>query len=218
MVATITEVIAGLEQAYGCPAWHPRYDALDELIYTVLSQNTSDVNSQRAFARLKGRFPRWEDAIDADTATIAQAIQVGGLAQVKAPRLRQILQEILADRGSLDLAFLSTLPLDEAKRWLRKLPGVGPKTAACVLLFSFERPVLPVDTHVFRVARRLGLVSSKVSVERAHDLLEALVPQEELYPFHVNMVRHGREICHAQRPRCRICVLRHGCPSRWMGS
>lgn len=218
MALTITEVIAGLEQAYGRPVWHPRYDALDELIYTVLSQNTSDVNSQRAFARLRGRFPRWEDAIDADAAAIAQAIQVGGLAQVKAPRLRQILQEILADRGSLDLAFLATLPLNEAKRWLRKLPGVGPKTAACVLLFSFKRPVLPVDTHVFRVARRLGLVNSKVSVERSHDLLEALVPQEELYPFHVNMVRHGREVCHAQRPRCSICVLRHGCPSRWMES
>lgn len=218
MGATIAAVIEGLEQTYGRPAWHRRYDALDELIYTVLSQNTADVNSQRAFTRLKERFPRWEDVLIADDVEIAEAIRWGGLAQIKAPRIRRILRTILDDGGPLGLSFLATLPLDEAKKWLRKLPGVGPKTAACVLLFAFGRPVLPVDTHVYRVAKRLGLIDAQVNVERSHDLLEGLVPQDEFYAFHVNMVRHGREVCHAQRPRCNTCVLRQVCPSQWLGS
>jgi len=127
--------------------------------------------------------------------------------------IRPILEKIGEERGSLDLSFLGELPLSEAKSWLRELPGVGPKTAGCVLLFSLGRPALPVDTHVFRVAKRLGLIDSRVSAERAHELLEELVPPQDIYSFHLYLIEHGRRICKAQRPRCHLCVLHGLCPS-----
>ena len=186
---------------------------MSTLVATVLSQNTSDVNSERAFGSLMAAFGGWEAVADASPSEITGAIKVGGLAEIKARRIKNILQEVRQEQGGFDLDFLGSLSLAEAKAWLRKLPGVGPKTAACVLLFSMGRPALPVDTHVFRVARRLGLLHSKVSAEQAHEILENLIPAGQVYEFHLNMVEHGRKVCKAQRPRCHLCVLRELCPS-----
>jgi endonuclease-3 len=186
---------------------------MSTLVATVLSQNTTDANSERAFDSLIAAFGSWEAVADARPEEIASSIRTGGLAEIKARRIKSILREVRQERGGFDLDFLSGLSLAEAKAWLRKLPGVGPKTAACVLLFSLGRPALPVDTHVFRVARRLGLFHSKVSAERAHEILEELIPTGRVYEFHIHMVEHGRKVCKAQRPRCHICVLRRICPS-----
>jgi endonuclease-3 len=186
---------------------------MSELVLTVLSQHTSDRNSGRAFDRLKAAFPTWEAMADANLEAIAQAIWVGGLARMKAPRIRAILRKVKEELGSFDLSFLELLPLAEAKAWLLSLPGVGPKTAACVLLFSLGRPALPVDTHVYRVAWRLGLIDVKASADQAHGLLEAVVPEESFYHFHISLVQHGRRVCKPQIPLCHECVLAQLCPS-----
>jgi endonuclease-3 len=209
----IGEILHLLQSEHVLPHWQPDHDPVSTLVATVLSQNTSDANSKRAFHSLISAFANWEAVAEASVDEIAQSIRLGGLAEVKARRIKLILQEIRALQGSLDLSFLRELPLFEAKSWLRQLPGVGPKTAGCVLLFSLGRPALPVDTHVFRVAKRLGLIDSKVSPERAHELLENLVPPEDVYDFHIYMVEHGRRTCKAQRPRCHLCVLQGLCPS-----
>ncbi|MDY6892260.1 MAG: endonuclease III, partial [Chloroflexota bacterium] len=154
--SSIDKIIEVLAKEYGTVDWSQHSDPLSELIMTILSQNTSDHNSRRAFAQLLARFGDWQKVAEASVEDIAQAIKLGGLAQVKAPRIKDILQQIVTQRGSLDLMFLQELPLTEAKAWLQSLPGVGPKTASCVLLFSLGKPVLPVDTHVQRVAKRLG--------------------------------------------------------------
>ena len=208
---TIDETIRLLGQEYGIPQWRPSRDPLSELIGAILSQNTSDVNSHRAFDSLISTFGSWDTVAEASSDEIATAIACGGLSRIKAPRIKAILEEILNDHGSLDLGFLDELPLPEARAWLQALPGVGPKTASCVLLFSLGRPALPVDTHVYRVSRRLGLIDSGVSPARAHQLLEELVPAEAIYQFHLNMLAHGRGVCRAQRPRCHECVFGEGC-------
>jgi endonuclease-3 len=210
---TATQVLRLLRKEYGPRIWQPGQDPLSTLIATVLSQNTSDVNSHRAFAALVNRFGSWESVATADANELAQAIRAGGLADIKARRIKSILHEIQEDRGRLDLSFLDNVGLAEAKAWLRGLPGVGPKTAGCVLLFSLGKPAMPVDTHVFRVAKRLGLIDARVSVEKAHEVLEHLVPPKDVYEFHILMVEHGRRTCKAQRPRCTACVLRALCPS-----
>ncbi|MDM7998595.1 MAG: endonuclease III [Dehalococcoidia bacterium] len=210
---TGAEIVRRLRKEYGPRRWRSGQDPVSSLIATVLSQNTSDVNSHRAFAALMERFGSWKSMAAADTAELAETIRAGGLAEIKARRIKQILHEIRAARGSFDLGFLSELSLAEAKSWLRGLPGVGPKTAGCVLLFSLGRPAMPVDTHVYRVARRLGLLDRRVSVEKAHDILERMVPAKDVYEFHILMVEHGRRTCKAQRPRCAVCVLREACPS-----
>jgi endonuclease-3 len=207
------EIIDLLSREYGRPRPRRRLDPAAELVLTVLSQNTSDVNSGRAFARLLDAFPDWQSVMDSDVRLVEEAIRPGGLAPTKAARIQALLAEVWRRRGSFDLSFLADLPLEEARAWLRSLPGVGPKTAACVLLFSLGRPALPVDTHVYRVARRLGLVPAKASAEKAHELLEARLEPEEVYPFHIALIEHGRRICLAQRPRCPSCALRQGCPS-----
>ena len=208
---TIDEIIHLLGQEYGLPQWRQRRDPLSELIGAILSQNTSDVNSHRAFNSLISTFGSWERVAQASIGEVAEAIACGGLSRIKAPRIKAILEGIPNDNGSLDLGFLGELPIPEARAWLQALPGVGPKTASCVLLFSLGRPVLPVDTHVYRVSRRLGLIDSGVSPARAHQLLEELVPAEAIYQFHLNMLAHGRGVCRAQRPRCPECVLQEGC-------
>jgi len=200
-----------LSAHYGEPQLKAQRDPLSELIVTILSQNTSDTNSGRAYRSLKSHFPRWEDVRDADTEELAEAIRVGGLANVKAPRIMRILSMLEATRGSLDLGFLSGMGLKESRDYLLALPGVGPKTAACVLLFSLHRPALPVDTHVHRVSRRVGLVPPKASAEKTHVLLEDALPPDTYYPFHLNMIRHGRTVCHSQRPDCDACPLRLEC-------
>ncbi|MCG2767046.1 MAG: endonuclease III [Anaerolineae bacterium] len=186
-------------------------DPLSELIFTILSQNTSDVNRDRAYETLRSRFPAWEQVRLASVEEIEDAIRIGGLAAIKAPRIKSILEHIHREQGTLSLDFLREMPVPEARKWLVSLKGVGHKTASCVLLFSLDRSALPVDTHVHRVTRRLGLVPMKSSAERTNILLEAMVPQELYYPFHVNIIAHGRQVCHAQRPKCYACVLEDLC-------
>lgn len=210
---TTAQILRLLRNEYGPREWQPGQDPLSSLIATVLSQNTSDVNSYRAFAALVKRFPTWEMVAAADVNELARTIKAGGLAEIKAQRIKQILRQIETERGSLDLDFLGNMGLAEAKAWLRELPGVGPKTAGCVLLFSLGRPAIPVDTHVYRVAKRLGLIDARVSVEKAHEILEGLVPSKDIYEFHMLMVHHGRRTCKAQRPRCAACMLIALCPS-----
>ena len=171
------------------------------------------MNSRRAFASLMAAFPSWEDVAAADADEIAASIRVGGLGEVKARHIKQALGEIQRKRGRIELDFLNKLPLAEARDWLMQLPGVGTKTANCVLLFSLKMPALPVDTHVFRVSKRLGLVNSKASVEQVHKLLESFISPDDVYQFHVLVIEHGRGTCKAQRPWCFKCVLRGLCPS-----
>lgn len=207
----VEKIIDALVSAYGNRDWQPSDSPLDVLIQTILSQNTSDTNSKRAFLSLQAAFPRWEDVTSADVSEIADAIRSGGLGEIKARRIKQALEEIQQRRGKLELNFLNELPLDEAREWLTQLPGVGTKTANCVFLFSLGRPALPVDTHIHRVAKRFGLINAKTTVEQAHKLLGNLVPPDKVYQFHVLMIEHGRKVCRAQRPRCAACVLRQRC-------
>jgi len=204
-------VIQNLEATYGIPRNCRRDDPLDELIGTILSQSTTDVNSDRAFASLKKRFPDWESARRARPASIAAAIRSGGLANVKSVVIKNILNDILARRGNLDLSFLKTVPVAQARQFLASLKGVGPKTAACVLLFSCRRHVFPMDTHIFRVARRLGLLPEKISDERAHALVERLIPPKKHYSLHINLIIHGRKVCHPRAPKCEQCPLIEHC-------
>lgn len=189
-----------------------RRPPLDSLIATVLSQNTTDSNSGRAFAQLKERFPNWEEVAEARPAQIAAAIRSGGLADIKARRIKRILRQIEEDRGALDLSFLRRLSLDQAREYLTGLPGVGPKTAACVLLFSLRRPVFPVDTHVLRVSKRLGLIPPTTTMERAHDIYREMLAPDQMLGLHLGLVQHGRETCKARRPQCGQCVLSELCP------
>ncbi len=200
-----------LLEEYGEPTWRPHMDAVSELVSTILSQNTNDVNRDVAFDRLRSRFPTWEEVRDAQQDAVIEAIRPAGLANQKGPRIQDALRLITQERGELDLDFLADWPVEEAKDWLSAINGVGPKTAAIVLLFALGRPAFPVDTHVHRVARRLGLIGPKVSRERAHVELEHLVPQESYYPFHLNLIRHGRRVCSSRRPRCDECVLQDLC-------
>ena len=196
---------------YGPPTWRNPLPPVDELISTILSQNTNDTNRDRAFESLRKRFPAWEQVRDADAGSVIEAIRTSGLANQKGPRIQQVLREITAERGSLDLDFLSSLPLEEARAWLMKFKGVGPKTAAIVLLFSLGRPAFPVDTHIYRVTGRLGLRPEKMTVEDAHVLLEGILPPETFFAAHLNIIRLGREICAARKPACAACPLASIC-------
>jgi len=200
----VHESLLGL---YGEPERKEKMDPLSELIQTVLSQNTADVNTARAYASLRQRFPTWRDVLDAPTAQVADAIRQGGLADIKAPRIQGILRRLQEERGELNLDLLASMPVDEARAYLLSFAGVGPKTAACVLLFSLDKPALPVDTHVHRVTKRLGLVAAKATAEQANAQLEGLLPTELYYSFHLNVIRHGRTLCVAGRPRCSLCAL-----------
>ena len=206
-------VLNRLRKRYGDLVPPRRSDPLEELILTVLSQHTSDVNAERAFEGLRAAFPTWDAVVRAPTRSVADAIRSGGLADTKAPRIQAILREVEARRGSFDLSSLAELSDDDAREELVSLPGVGPKTAAVVLSFSLGRDAMPVDTHVHRVTRRLGLVPPKTSAERADRLLHELVPEGLRTPLHVALIRLGREICKAPTPRCRICPLKDICPT-----
>jgi endonuclease-3 len=210
---SVDQILKLLGVEYGRLKWRRRRSPIAVLVQTILSQNTSDRNSGRAFEQLLASFGSWEDVANASVSHISHSIKAGGLGAVKARYIKQSLEEIRARQGGFELDFLRKLPVDEARDWLRQLPGVGMKTASVVLLFSLGMPALPVDTHVFRVARRLGLIDAKVSIEKAHILLEGLVPPEDVYHFHVLLIEHGRKVCKAQRPRCRECVLGRLCPS-----
>jgi endonuclease-3 len=209
----IREVIKLLEREYGSCQWHADRDPIDVLIGTILSQNTSDANSGRAFASLKASFDSWEAVASAPAEHIARVIQAGGLHQIKAARIKQVLKQIENEQGCISLNSLKSKTMAEAEDYLMRLPGVGHKTASCVLLFSLGKPSLPVDTHVFRVAKRLGLIDSKMSIEKAPGLLQKQIPPSKVYQFHVHMIEHGRRICHARQPHCNRCILRGICPS-----
>ena len=200
-----------LLKAFGEPIWRNPLPPVDELVSTILSQNTNDVNRDRAFDSLRAKFPTWEEVRDANTDEVIEAVRVAGLANQKGPRIQKVLREITQERGSLDLAFLSDIPLEEARDWLTKFKGVGPKTAAIVLCFSLNRPAFPVDTHVYRVTGRIGLRPEKLSVEQAHPYLEDVFPPETYYAAHLNIIRLGREVCNARKPKCPECPVRELC-------
>jgi len=200
-----------LIDAYGQPTWRDPLPAIDELVSTVLSQNTNDTNRDRAFHALRKRFVSWEQVRDAEEAEVVAAIRPAGLANQKGPRIQQLLRSISAERGALDLNFLADLDVEEGRQWLMRFKGVGPKTAAIVLLFSLGKPAFPVDTHVYRVSGRLGLRPEKMNVEQAHTHLESLLPPETYYAAHLNIIRLGRETCHARRPNCLLCPLQAIC-------
>jgi endonuclease III len=196
---------------YGRPEWRQHLPPVDELVSTILSQSTSDGNRDKGFHALKARYPDWESVMDAPEEEVIAVIRPAGLANQKGPRIQAALRHVYRERGELSLDFLADLSLDEAKAWLTRIDGVGPKTAAIILLFAFNRPAFPVDTHVHRVTGRLGLIGPKVSAEKAHDLLDKLGDPETFYPFHLNIIRHGREVCSARNPKCDACVLRARC-------
>jgi endonuclease III len=199
----MAEILDRLQAAYGNPAARPPRPALDELVLTILSQNTSDLNSERAYARMRERFPTWAGVRDAPEGELVEALRPGGLALQKAPRI----QAVLRDLDRLDLEWLGDEPADEAMRWLVALPGVGPKTASCVLLFSLGVPVMPVDTHIHRIALRVGLVPEGTTAAAAHALLTEMTPPRRMLEAHLLLIRHGRTTCTARRPRCEECVL-----------
>ena len=207
------DVMVQLGESYGPVAWEPRYNPAEELVYTILSQHTSDINSERAFLNLMRVFGTLEAIADAPEDEIEVAIRSGGLAKQKSVRIKQVLNIVRDELGSFDLSFLGEMPLDEAKAWLKDLPGVGPKTAAIILCFSLGMPAMPVDTHIYRVSQRLGLIGKKISADKAHDILEPMVEPEDVFAFHMYLIMHGRQVCKAQRPRCAECVLAWGCPS-----
>ncbi len=204
-------ILQRLEARYGVQRWHTTLEPLEELIACILSQHTSDVNSLRAYAQLKDRFATWEDVVAAPVEDLAESIRCGGLADSKAPRIQAVLRAIQARQGRIALDFLYPLPDAEARAYLMSLPGVGPKTAAIVLCFAMSRPVLPVDTHVFRVAWRLGLIAKRIGEARAHDALQAQIVPETAFRFHVAMITHGRQTCKALVPRCTECPLTDLC-------
>jgi endonuclease-3 len=214
---TPAELIALLDEQYGRAPQQCSNAPVFELVLTLLSQHTSDHNSGEAMHRLVQRFPTWADVLAAPVEAVEDAIRPGGLAPTKSKRMQQLLAEVRERRPDFDLEFLRDLSLEEAKAWLTSLPGVGPKTAACVLLFALGRPALPVDTHVERVSKRLGLVPPKMPADRAHAVLEAMLEPLEVYAFHVDLIQHGRRTCHARNPQCGACVLEPRCPQVGVG-
>jgi len=200
-----------LIEAFGEPLWRNPLPPVDELVSTILSQNTNDVNRDRAFDSLREKFPTWEEVRDANTEEVIEAVRVAGLANQKGPRIQGVLRAITEERGSLDLSFLKDMPIEEAHDWLTQFKGVGPKTAAIVLCFSLNRPAFPVDTHVYRLTGRIGLRPEKISVEQAHPYLESVFPPETYYAAHLNIIRLGREVCNARKPNCPVCPVRDLC-------
>jgi endonuclease III len=212
--ATVLEIYRRLAERHGPLEPPRRLDPIEELILTVLSQNTSDVNRDRAFAAMRASYPTWEALAEANPLALASAIRPGGLSNIKAPRILSILREIRERQGgSLDLSWMHQASSDAVEKYLTSLPGVGPKTAACVLAFALGRPALPVDTHVFRVARRLGFLDERTDAARAHRVMEELVPEDLRVRMHVGLIRHGRTICRAGRPACEVCLLQELCPT-----
>jgi len=204
-------IIQNLERAYGVPENRRASDPLDMLVKIVLSQATSDTNSHRTFAALKKRFPVWEHALRARESTIADVIRSGGLANQKAAVIKSILRQLKREHGTLDLSFLQELSAEEATHYLSQFRGIGPKTVACTLLFACRKEVFPLDTHIFRILRRVGLIPQKSTDRRAHELMNRLVPEGKFYSFHVNLIRHGRALCRPREPLCERCPIVEYC-------
>ncbi|HWE62011.1 MAG TPA: endonuclease III [Chloroflexota bacterium] len=207
----IEAVDRALRATYGTPILRPDHDPLGGLIATILSQSTSDTNSERAYASLRARFPSWEAVRAAPSEDIADAIRSGGLARSKSARIKDILDTLVERYGALSLERLSAMSIPEARAELSSLHGVGAKTASCVLLFNLGKPAFPVDTHVHRLSRRIGFAAPRATPARVQDLVEASLAPARRYAFHINLIRHGRGICKAQRPRCDDCPIRQIC-------
>jgi len=199
-----------LLDTYGDRHWQPD-DPVATLVSTIISQNTNDTNRDRAFERLQKRFPTWEGVRDAPEEAVVEAIRPAGLGPTKAPRIQGALRRVTERAGGVSLDFLRTMSTEKAREWLTELPGVGPKTAAIVLCFALGKPAFPVDTHVHRVTGRLGLIPEGTSREKAHRVLEDIVPEDIYYAFHLNLIAHGRAVCHSRNPECERCVVRENC-------
>ena len=204
----IYQVLVG---AYGEPDWRQHLPSVDELVSTILSQNTSDGNRDKGFYALKERYPDWESVMDAPVDDIRDTIRPAGLANQKAPRIQNALRVVEAESGRMDLDFLEEMTLEEAIQWLVAIKGVGRKTASIILLFAYGRPAFPVDTHVHRVTGRLGLIGPKVTADKAHKILENMGDPHTYYAFHLNLIRHGRQVCVARNPKCLQCPLTDHC-------
>tara|TARA_B100000945_G_scaffold310408_1_gene302333 strand:- start:12835 stop:13512 length:678 start_codon:yes stop_codon:yes gene_type:complete len=200
-----------LIQVYGEPVWRNPLPPLDELVSTILSQNTNDINRDKAFDRLVASFPRWELVRDAPKETIIELIRPAGLANQKGPRIQQVLRDITEEKGTLSLEFLKKLDTEDVRKWLLRFKGVGPKTAAIVMLFSLDLYAFPVDTHVYRVSGRLGLIPNKMNVSDAHTHLEKVFAESQYYDVHLNLIRLGREVCRARKPKCLQCPINTLC-------
>lgn len=209
----LQELIDLLNEHFGTPVLNHPKDPLSELIFTILSQNTTDTNRDRAYERLKNRFPRWRDVLEADREAVEDAIRVGGLGRQKSARIQEILRTIDRQRGELSMEYLAEMSVEKARQELLSFTGVGRKTAAIVLLFSLGRPAFPVDTHVHRVGTRLGLIPEKMSADAAHDVMEQLVPPRHYFDFHINLIRLGRTVCGPRRILCEVCPVRYRCPT-----
>jgi endonuclease III len=196
-----------LADTYGFPTWRQHLPPVDELVCTILSQNTSDTVRDKAFDQLRVRFPTWEAVRDAPSAEVIDMIRPAGLSDKKGPRIQEVLRCLTQEHGAITLDFLADMDVEAAKAWLTGFNGIGPKTAAIVLLFAFNKPAFPVDTHVHRVTQRLGLIGPKTTREQAHVDLEAIIPPEDYYQAHLNFIQHGRQVCHARRPLCERCPL-----------
>jgi endonuclease-3 len=196
---------------FGIPQWRKPLSPIDELVSTILSQNTNDANRDRAYSALRKDFSTWEEVRDAGLPDVIAAIRPAGLANQKGPRIQKILQEITAERGKLSLDFLQELPTDQALAWLLKFKGIGPKTASIVLLFALDKPAFPVDTHIHRVTRRIGLIPAKMNAEQAHERLAKLFQSHQYQIAHLNLIRLGREMCHARKPECWRCPINDLC-------
>jgi endonuclease-3 len=207
----LREVNRRLTQICGDRRKRSRPDAIAEMVSTILSQNTNDALRDKAYGSLRQRFPTWEQVCEAPEQELAAAIRIAGLSQHKAPAIQRALRRISAERQDWNLDFLRDMPVEQAKQWLTSIKGVGPKTAAIVLLFALDVPAFPVDTHIHRVTRRLGLIAAKTSREKAHELLEAMLPPRAYRTAHLNLIRHGRGVCQARKPLCETCVLRDLC-------
>jgi endonuclease-3 len=211
-VARLHAILKKLQGVYGSPRWNPNHDPLGELVATILSQNTSDVNSDRAYAALRAAYPTWDEVLHTSPDDLANVIRSGGLATLKSRRIQEILHTIKRRHGHLSLDFLMEMPMPAARAFLAEFAGVGPKTIACVLLFACGHPAFPVDTHIYRVTTRLRLLPDGCTAERAHVVLEPLIPPAQVYHAHVNLIRHGRTVCKARLPDCHQCCLRAWCP------
>ncbi|MBN1882878.1 MAG: endonuclease III [Deltaproteobacteria bacterium] len=209
----LCELIDALNKHFGAPVLNHPKDPLSELIFTILSQNTTDTNRDRAYERLRKKFPRWRDVLEADREEVEEAIRTGGLGRQKSTRIQEILRTIDRKRGKLNMDYLAEMSVDEAREELLSFTGVGRKTAAIVLLFSLGRPAFPVDTHVHRVGTRLGLIPEKMSADAAHDVMERLVPPSHYYDFHINLIRLGRTVCGPRRIACESCPALGWCPT-----
>jgi len=209
--AKIKRISALLEREYGIPKRERNADLLDVLVQTILSQNTNDRNRDRAYRRLKSKFPRWRDILNGKREVVVEALRPGGLARQKAKRIVDILQWLRKREGKVSLTFLKRMGEEEIKETLGGLKGIGPKTVHCLLLFGLGREAFPVDTHILRVGKRLGFIPQEIDAERAHSWMGPLVPEGKALSLHVNLIRHGRSVCKPKNPRCTNCFLKEEC-------